>query len=168
MAIRVASINAYGLCDLNKRMGFLKWLSHFSFDVVCIQESHCTSSDECNTWFSCYGYLSLVSCGSNHSCGTVILFRTTFSLISSSTDAHSCTATIVSMSFCFMPLILTLRGMIFLPLSLPRWTCLSLTFCAEILMKFSIEVSTVPVQQLPFHRGIAAITLGLYFVIVVW
>ena len=53
-------------------------------------------------------------------------------------------------------------------LSLPRWICLSLTFCAEISMKFSIKLLTTPVQQLPFQGGIAAITLGLYFVTVVW
>ena len=45
------------------------------------------SVEECNGWFSCYGYLVAASCGTNHSCGTVILFRPIFSLISSSIES---------------------------------------------------------------------------------
>ena len=84
MALKVATLNANGLRDLNKRMGVLQWLSHFSFDMVCLQESHVLSVEEYRGWFSCYGYLVAASCGTNRSCGTVILFRPIFSLISSS------------------------------------------------------------------------------------
>ena len=83
MAVKIATLNANGLRDINKRMGILQWLSHFAFDIVCLQEAHVISLEECRTWFSCYGYLVAASCGSNHSCGTVILFRPVFSLLAS-------------------------------------------------------------------------------------
>ena len=86
MALKVATINANGLRDANKRMGFLQWLSYFAFDIVCVQETHVLSVEECNSWFSNFGYLSSASCGSNHSCGTIILFRPVFSLTCSSSD----------------------------------------------------------------------------------
>ena len=87
MAMKIATLNANCLRDLNKRMGVLQWLSHFSLDVVCLQETHVLSVEECRSWFSCYGYLVAASCGINHSCGTVILYRPVFSLVSSSVDS---------------------------------------------------------------------------------
>ena len=49
-------------------------------DIVCLQETHALSPFEANSWFSSFGFLSLVSPGLNHSCGTVILYRATFIL----------------------------------------------------------------------------------------
>lgn len=88
MDLKIATLNANGLCYLNKRMGILQWLSHLAFDVVCPQEVHVISLDECTTWFSCYGYLIAASCGPNHSCGNVILYRPVYSLISCSSDSN--------------------------------------------------------------------------------
>lgn len=80
------TLNTNGLWDANKRMALLQWLSHFSLDFACLQETHVVNPSECASWFSSYGFLSVVSPGSWHSCGTVILFRPTYTLINSWTD----------------------------------------------------------------------------------
>ena len=56
-------------------MAVLQWISHLSLDFVCLQETHVTSLSESSSWFSSNGFSSVVSPGSVHSCGTVILFR---------------------------------------------------------------------------------------------
>ena len=88
MAFKFAKLNANVLRDANKHMGFLQWLSHFSFDIVCLQESHIVSLEECNRWFLSFGILVCASCGSSQSCGTVVLFRSVFSLLSTSCDTN--------------------------------------------------------------------------------
>lgn len=76
MPLSIVSINANGLRDANKRSGFLQWLRSFPTlpDIVCIQECHVLSLEECQTWFSSSGFLCAVSSGSSHSCGCIILF----------------------------------------------------------------------------------------------
>ena len=82
------TLNTNGLRDANKRMALLHWLSHLSLDFACLQETHVTSIAESNSWFSSYGFLSVVSPGSSHSCGSVILFRPKYSLLNSCTDSE--------------------------------------------------------------------------------
>lgn len=67
-------------------MSFLQWLSHLSADVVCLQETHISSCAEADSWFSSYGFLALSSPGSVHSCGSVILYRSSFTLVKSFCD----------------------------------------------------------------------------------
>ena len=55
-------------------MSILQWLSHLPLDIVCLQETHIISQNECSTWFSSYRYMSMSSPGTNHSCGVVILY----------------------------------------------------------------------------------------------
>lgn len=74
------TINVNGLRDHNKRLSFLQWLSHLAVDFVCLQETHVSSCFECDSWFSSYGFLTVSSPGSTRSCGSVILYRSTFSL----------------------------------------------------------------------------------------
>ena len=81
------SLNVNGLRDANKRAGLLQWLSHLSLDFVCLQEAHVLSPEECNSWFSSFGFLSLASPGSVHSRGCVILYRPRFSLNNFQIDA---------------------------------------------------------------------------------
>ena len=81
------SLNVNGLRDANKRMAVLQWLGHLSVDFACLQETHSLSSDECSSWFFSYGFSSVVSPGTSHSCGSVILFRPCFSLIRSWADS---------------------------------------------------------------------------------
>lgn len=80
------TLNTNGLRDANKRMALLQWLSHMSLDFACLQETHVVSSEECNSWFSSYGFLSVAAPGSPQSCGSVILFRPRFSLLNSWAD----------------------------------------------------------------------------------
>ena len=87
MAFQLVTLNANGLRDVNKRMSFLQWLSHLSVDFVCLQEVHVLSANEANTWFSSYGWSSVVSPGSQHSCGTVLLFRPRFQISNSWFDS---------------------------------------------------------------------------------
>ena len=72
----------------DKRAGFLQWLHSLPVvvDVVCIQESHCVSLAECDLWFRSAGFPSVVSPGSKKSCGCVVLFRPTLSLVQSWAD----------------------------------------------------------------------------------
>ena len=80
MAISIATLNVNGLRDANKRMGFIQWLVCFNYDVLCLQETHISSYAECSAWLSPAGYDCLISPGSNRSRGSVILYRSSFSL----------------------------------------------------------------------------------------
>ena len=86
MAVTIATINVNGLRGDNKRIGFLHWLSHYSLDIVCLQEVHVLSPAEGTAWFDSFGFCSVVSPGSNHARGTVVLYRPTFSLTGSFCD----------------------------------------------------------------------------------
>ena len=81
-----ATLNVNGLREANKRSALLHWLSHLSLDFACLQECHVISSAECDCWFSSHGFLSVVSPGSVHSCGSVILYRPIYSLVKSWSD----------------------------------------------------------------------------------
>ena len=80
MGLKLITLNVCDLRDDNKRLTFLQWLSHLSYDIVCLQETHVLSPFEANSWFSSFDFLSLVSPGLNRSCWTVILYRSTFIL----------------------------------------------------------------------------------------
>lgn len=80
------TINVNGLRDHNKRLSFLQWLSHLAVDFVCLQETRVSSCSECDAWFSSYGFLTVASPGSAHSCGSVILYRPVFVLSKATFD----------------------------------------------------------------------------------
>ena len=82
------TLNTNGFRDAKKRMALLHWLGHLSLDFVCLQETHVTSSAECISWFSSYGVLCVVSPGSSQTCGSVILYRSRYSLLNSWTDSE--------------------------------------------------------------------------------
>ena len=88
MALSLLSLNCNGIRDQSKRAGLSQWLRSLpvTVDTVCLQETHCVSQAECNLWFSSSGFLSCLSPGSNHSCGCVILYRPSLSLVASWTD----------------------------------------------------------------------------------
>ena len=81
MALQIVTLNANGLRDENKRMGLQQWLGHLSVDFVCLQETHVLSANEAIAWFSSYGWSSVVSPSSRHSCGTVLLFRPRYQIL---------------------------------------------------------------------------------------
>ena len=89
MALSICSLNVNGLRDQSKRAGLVQWLRSLPTvaDVVCLQETHCTSLSECQSWFSSSGYSVAVSPGSNKSCGCVILYRPTLTLSNSWCDS---------------------------------------------------------------------------------
>ena len=84
---RFLSLNVNGLRDVNKRMSLLQWLSHLNLDFVCLQETHVVSHSECLSWFSSYGFLTVASPGSPHSCGSVILYRSKYHLVKTWSDS---------------------------------------------------------------------------------
>ena len=90
----------------DKRAGFLQWLHSLPVvvDVVCIQEYHCVSLAECDLWFCSSGFPSVVSPGSKKSCGCVVLFRPTLSLVQSWADEEGrllqCEFSFCDQSFC--------------------------------------------------------------------
>ena len=55
---------------------------------------------ECSLWFQSSGFGSAVSCGSSHSCGCIVLFRPSLTLLNSwcDFDGHFC-----NVSFLFVP-----------------------------------------------------------------
>ena len=90
MALTIISINVNGLRGPLKRAGFLLWLHSLPSipDIVCLQETHCMSSEECSSWFSSSGLSFVVSPGSINSCGCIVLYRPVLSLVSSSSDSN--------------------------------------------------------------------------------
>ena len=89
MALSILTLNCNGIRDQSKRSGLLQWLRSLpvSVDVVCLQETHCVSVAECSLWFRSSGFDSVVSCGSSHSCGCIVLFRPSLSLVNSWSDS---------------------------------------------------------------------------------
>ena len=84
--MRFLTLNVNGLREANKRMAFLQWLSHLSVDFACLLETHVLSVEECSSWFSSSGFLTVCSPGSANSCGSVIIFRPIYSLLDSWKD----------------------------------------------------------------------------------
>lgn len=80
-------LNVNGLRDINKHVGLLQWLSHLSLEFVCLQETHILSADEGKICFSAYAFSCLVSPGTAHSCGSVILYRPRYTLDKFQIDA---------------------------------------------------------------------------------
>ena len=83
------SLNVNGLRDQSKRAGLMQWLQSLSVvpDVVCLQESHCVSVEECHSRFLSSSFSFVSSPGTDKSCGCIILFCPCLSLISSRSDA---------------------------------------------------------------------------------
>lgn len=65
MALSIVTLNANGLRDQSKRAGLVQWLRSLSVvpDIVCLQECHCSSDLECQTWFQASGYLCALAAG---------------------------------------------------------------------------------------------------------
>lgn len=88
MAVSIISLNINGIRSPDKHAGVSQWLRSLPVvpDVVCLQEVHCVSDAECQSWFLSSGFQSVVSPCSNKSCGCIILFRPSVSLVKFSTD----------------------------------------------------------------------------------
>ena len=88
MAVSIITLNTNGIRGSDKQLRLLQWLQALSVvpDIVCLQEVHCVSDVECQSWFRSSGYLSVVSPGSNKSCGCIILYRPVLSFVKSWSD----------------------------------------------------------------------------------
>ena len=88
MALSLLTLNCNGIRDQSKRAGLVQWLRSLPVgaDIVCLQETHCLSSAECSSWFFSSGFSAVVSPGSSHSCGCIVLFRPSLSLVNSWSD----------------------------------------------------------------------------------
>ena len=88
MALSIIQLKTNGIRNPDKRAGLLQWLRSLSVipDVVCLQEAHCVSDVECQSWFRSSGFHSAVSPGSQKSCGCIVLFRPCLSLVNFSSD----------------------------------------------------------------------------------
>ena len=90
MALSVLSLNVNGLRDESKRIGLIQWLRSLPspVDIVCLQETHCVSAGECQSWFQSSGLSYTLSPGSHKSCGCAMLFRPSLSFITSWSDSE--------------------------------------------------------------------------------
>ena len=90
MALSIVSLNANGLRDSTKRAGLMQWLHSLAIvaDVICLQETDCSSISEVSSSFASSGLLSVVSPGSTRSCSCVILYRPCLSFVSSRCDSE--------------------------------------------------------------------------------
>ena len=88
MELTLITVDANGLCSVDKRSVLVQWLRSLPTvpDVVCLQEYHCVSLEECQSWFRSSGFSSVVSPGSRWSCGCIVLFHNPLLLVNSWTD----------------------------------------------------------------------------------
>ena len=88
MALAIIQLNTNGIRNPDERAGLLQWLRSLSVvpDVVCLQETHCVSDVECQSWFRSSAFHCVVSPGSQKSWGCIILFRPCLSLVNFSSD----------------------------------------------------------------------------------
>lgn len=85
MALSIISLNVNGLRESSKRDGLVQWLRSLpvTADVVCLQETHCISDVECNSWFSSSGFSFVLSPGTRRSGGCIVLYRSVLRLVNS-------------------------------------------------------------------------------------
>ena len=90
MALSVLSLNCNGIRDASKRAGLLHWVRSLPVrpDIICLQEVHCSSVQECSSWFQSSGFGVACSLGSVRSSGCAILFRDSLSVSNSWCDAE--------------------------------------------------------------------------------
>ncbi|CAC5418333.1 E3.1.11.2 [Mytilus coruscus] len=82
MTLSIASINVNGLRNNRNRDLIFNWLVSKKFDIICIQETHCTKSDIDNwgnDWKKFGGGQSVWNCGTSDSRGVGFLLQNKFS-----------------------------------------------------------------------------------------
>ena len=87
--ISICSLNVWGLLDECKRNKIYLWLKSNKFDIVYLQETHCTSADVARLEQNCPGKLYHSCTDSKNSRGVAILISDTFehSVVSCNTDS---------------------------------------------------------------------------------
>ena len=92
MALSIISLNVNGLHESSKRDGLLQWMRSLpvTVDVVSLQETHCSSDVECNSWFSSSGFSFALSPGTPRSGGCIILYRPVLQLVNLWCEVPGC------------------------------------------------------------------------------
>ena len=75
LSVRICSLNINGMRDSRKRAQLFAWLRLKKFDIVFLQETHCSSYRDAQLWQNEWGGLCFWSFGGNKSRGTAIMFR---------------------------------------------------------------------------------------------
>lgn len=88
--LKIISLNVNGIRNFLKCQNILLWLVTLNFDVVFLQETHFSSSFDCNSISQLWEGSSFFSFGSNYSCGTAILVQKNLAsaILSSSSDIN--------------------------------------------------------------------------------
>ena len=73
--VRIASVNVNGLNNKSKRQNIFRWLDKKRFDIVLIQETHCSNTETENVWKKEWCGDSTWNHGTNLSKGVSVLFN---------------------------------------------------------------------------------------------
>jgi len=73
--MKAATINTRALRDHVKRAAFICWLDSLGMDFICIQETHCTSQQELDSWVSLSPFCAFGAFYTSRSAGVAILIR---------------------------------------------------------------------------------------------
>ena len=84
----IATLNIKGLRDSLKRSAFFVWLTNSAFDIVCLQETHCTSQAELDSWVQTSPYIAHGSFFSSRSAGVAILIKRSLSCVVQAVKSH--------------------------------------------------------------------------------
>ena len=82
MSINIVTLNVNGLRDKKKREHTFNWLNSKKYELICIQETHCSVEDVTlwkNKWKITGEVDSVWNCGTKESRGVAILFGQKFS-----------------------------------------------------------------------------------------
>ena len=77
--IRCITYNVRGLKDNKKRRSIFSWLKSKNADLIFLQETHCDTEKDKDTWTKEWGNTCFWNLGTNRSCGTSILISKSFS-----------------------------------------------------------------------------------------
>ena len=75
MSLKLISINVNGMRDNKKRSVIFNWLKEKNFDICLVQESHCATQDDVNTWSKEWKGKSYWSPGTKMSRGVACLIK---------------------------------------------------------------------------------------------
>ena len=73
--VRIASVNVNGLNNKSKRQNIFRWFEKQRFDIILIQETHCSNADIENSWIKDWSGESFWNHGTNLSKGVSVLFK---------------------------------------------------------------------------------------------
>ena len=76
-SLSILSLNCQGLGDLNKRKDVFNYLHSKKYNIVCLQDTHFTTSQE-NNIETLWGYRCYFSSFASNSRGVSILFKNNF------------------------------------------------------------------------------------------